>query len=208
MIFMNPQKPIATCESDSCHDCAAAPNLHCHFSLKDWVHFLLVAIPPFLLGGSGIYYGSGWGLLPWILFLVAYFGFIEIRVMCSHCPHYAEETASLRCWANYGSPKPWKYRPGPMTVGEKIIFLGGLAVVWGYPLPFLIRGGQVFLLILYSLTSAGFFMTLVTFMCSRCMNFACSLNRVGGKERECFFEKNPVIAEAWRKAETGSPKER
>jgi hypothetical protein len=30
-------------------------------------------------------------LLIWIATFVAYFGFIEIRVLCSHCPHYAEK---------------------------------------------------------------------------------------------------------------------
>ena len=50
-----------------------------------------------------------------IALCVGFFGFIETRVLCSHCPHYAEEGASLRCWANYGSPKLFKYRPGPMS---------------------------------------------------------------------------------------------
>jgi len=138
MMFLNPEKPIATCESSSCNDCPVDNIIHCHFKLKDLIHFLLIAFPPFLLGGAGIYHTSGWLLIPWLFFVAAFFGFIEIRVMCSHCPHYAEPEKSLKCWANYGSPKFWKYRPGPMTVAEKMIFFGGLAVVWGYPLLFLI----------------------------------------------------------------------
>jgi hypothetical protein len=205
MMFLDSQKPIATCESDSCDDCAINSNLHCHFSLKDWIHFLFIAFPPFLLGGAGIYYMNGWLLIPWIIFVVAFFGFIEIRVMCSHCPHYAESLTSLKCWANYGSPKLWKYRPGPMTIIEKTIFFGGFAIVWGYPLAFLILSKQLFLLVVYSMTTIGFFMTLINFMCSQCMNFACPLNCVDEKVRGQFFDKNPIIAEAWGKCGNRTP---
>ena len=200
MMFLYSEKPIATCESDSCDDCTIKGNLHCHFSLKDWVHFLFIALPPFLIGGAGIYHMNGWLLIPWITFVIAFFGFIEIRVMCSHCPHYAESTTSLKCWANYGSLKLWKYRPGPMTIIEKTIFLGGFAVVWGYPLPFLIIGKQLFMFVLYSMTTTGFFLTLINFMCSQCMNFACPLNGVDEKVRDQFFVENPTVAEGWGKS--------
>jgi hypothetical protein len=199
VLFLDPHKPIATCESDSCEDCAVNSDLHCHFTLKDWIYFLFISVPPFLLGGAGIYYMNGWLLIPWILFMVAYFGFIEIRVMCSHCPHYAESSTSLKCWANYGSPKLWKYRPGPMTIIEKIIFLGGFVIVWGYPLLFLILGKQLFLLLVYAMTTIGFFLTMMNFLCSQCINFACPLNCVDEKVRGQFFAKNPIIAEVWGK---------
>jgi hypothetical protein len=45
---------------------------------------------------------NGWMLIPWLILIIGYFGFVEIRVMRSHCPHYAEEGGSLKCWANYG----------------------------------------------------------------------------------------------------------
>ena len=89
MLFLNPRKPLATCESTYCDDCVIDNKLHCHFRLKDLIHFLLIAFPPFLLGGAGIYTFSGWWLIPWISFVVAYFGFIEIRVMCSQCINFA-----------------------------------------------------------------------------------------------------------------------
>jgi hypothetical protein len=201
LMFLDPCKPIATCKSDSCDDCAINSDLHCHFSLRDWIHFLFISFPPFLIGGAGIHYMNGRFLTLWIIFVLAFFGFIEIRVMCSHCPHYAEPLTSLKCWANYGSPKLWKYRPGPMTIIEKTIFFGGFASVWGYPLPFLIIGKHLFLLVIYLMTTVGFFMTLINFMCSQCMNFACPLNRVDENVRSQFFDKNPIIAEAWGKRE-------
>ena len=197
MKFIDPTKPIKTCHSETCHDCTVRDVLHCHFTLKDLIHFYLIVLPTFLLGGAGICYIGGWWLIPWLIIIIGYFGFVEIRVMCSHCPHYAEEGSSLKCWANYGSPKIWKYRPGPMTFGEKAMFLIGFALVWGYPLPFLISGLQMFLLIVYPITVAGFFMTLRTFLCSQCMNFACPLNSVNIEVRRDFFRRNPELAKAW-----------
>lgn len=196
-MFLDPLKPIATCEATSCDDCPTDNKLHCHFSLKDWVHFLFISLPPFLLGGAGIYFVNGWMLIPWILFVIAFFGFIEIRVMCSHCPHYAEEEKSLKCWANYGSPKLWDYRPGPMTLIEKIVFFGGFVIVCGYPLLFLLMSSQWFLLIVYAMTTIGFFMTLKLFFCTQCFNFACPLNSVDEEMRRRFFARNPSVAEAW-----------
>jgi len=197
MKFLDSTKPIATCISETCDMCSIRHTLHCHFTLKDLIHFLLIASPSFLLGGVGIYQVSGWSLLPWLVIIFGYFGFVEIRVMCSHCPHYAEEGRSLQCWANYGSPKIWHYRPGPMTLLEKVIFLGGFTLVWGFPLFFLISSGQWFLLLVYLLTVGGFFMTLTTFLCSQCINFACPLNSVKNEIRETFFEHNPDVAKAW-----------
>jgi hypothetical protein len=161
------------------------------------MYFLIIVAPSFLLGGAGIYNISGWWLIPWLIVIFGYFGFVEIRVMCSHCPHYAEEGNSLKCWANYGAPKIWEYQPGPMTLWEKVIFFLGFALVWGIPVFFLIFDLQLFLLTVYLLTVVGFFMTLRTFLCSQCINFACPLNTVDDKVRKDFFELHPEIAKSW-----------
>ena len=195
--FRDSHKPIATCISVTCDDCPVRKTLHCHFTFRELLYFLLIASPSFLIGGVGIYHRGGWWLIPWLIIIIGYFGFVEIRVMCSHCPHYAEEGSSLQCWANYGSPKMWRYRPGPMTLWEKVLFLAGFALVWGYPLFFLISGLQLFLCIIYLLTTTGFFMTLRTFLCSQCINFACPLNRVNNEVKMDFFACNPEIAQAW-----------
>ena len=198
-MFLNAEKPIMTCQADSCDGCAVNHAIHCHFTWKDLVHFLFISLPPFFLGGAGIYNQSGWLLVPWIVFVIAYFGFIEIRVMCSHCPHYAEPGTSLKCWAKYGAPKLWKYRPGPMSIIEKIVFFGGFVIVWGYPLVVLVVSWQWLFLLVYGMTTAGFFMTLTTFLCAQCMNFACPLNRVEEAMRNEFFKQNPIVGKAWGK---------
>ena len=199
MMFLDPDKPIITCVSESCNDCSVADALHCHFSPKDLTHFLCIVLPSFLLGGAGIYNVSGSLLFLWILMIIGYFGFVEIRVMCSHCPHYAEKGNSLKCWANYGAPKVWKYRPGPMSFMEKVIFIGGITAIWGYPILFLLAGMQWFFLLVYVISVAGFFMTLRMFLCSRCMNFACPLNTVDENTRQEFFKQNPEVAKAWER---------
>jgi hypothetical protein len=84
-----------------------------------------------------------------------------------------------------------------MTLIEKIVFIGGFVVIWGYPLFFLIPGRQWFLLIVYVLTVAGFFLTLKNFLCTQCINFACPMNTVQDEVRRLFFERNPDVAKAW-----------
>ena len=207
-MFLSAEKPIRTCQADTCDNCAVNHSIHCHFNWKDLGHFLLISLPPFLLGGAGIYNHSGWLLVLWIFFVIAFFGFIEIRVMCSHCPHYAEQGTSLKCWANYGVPKLWKYRPGPMLILEKIVFFSGFVIVWGYPLVILVFSGQWFLLLVYGITTAGFFMTLINFLCVQCMNFACPLNRVEEDRRNEFFKQNPIVGKAWGKASSAESRTR
>lgn len=195
--FLNPDQPLATCVAQGCEGCAVSKDLHCHFQASDLIHFLLTVAPSFLLGGAGVYLLGGWWLVPWLVIALGFFSLVEIRVMCSHCPHYAEPGNSLKCWANYGSPKLWAYRPGPMSTVEKVVFLGGFALVWGYPLAALLVGRQWLLLIAYILSTAAFFATLKKFLCSQCMNFACPLNSVDESVRRKFFERNPRIAKAW-----------
>jgi len=204
MAFLDPLKPIATCVASECANCPVAKEVHCHFRPQELAHFLLICLPGFIVGGAGVLAWGLWSLVFWIAIIIGFFGFIEIRVMCSHCPHYAEDGATLGCWANHGSPKLWKYRPGPMSVVEKMIFFAGLVVVWGYPLPFIVIGKLWFWFVLYILSSAAFFATLKLFLCSQCMNFACPLNSVGQATRDQFFQRNPSVAEHWGQHVQGS----
>jgi hypothetical protein len=199
-LFLDPKKPLHTCKETNCEGCDVCSELSCHFDIKQLIHFLLVAFAAFLPGGIAIFRFHWAFLLVWIGMIIAYFLFTEIRVMCSHCPHYAEpSTKTLKCWANYGAPKIWKYRPGPMSKAEKIIFIIGMVTVLAYPLVFIILISAWDYLVIYVLAVAAFFTTLRMFLCSQCMNFACSFNRVDEETRDKFFAKNPVVAKAWGK---------
>jgi len=195
--FLDPTRPIATCSAESCTDCPAGRMVHCHFQGRDLTHFMVNVLPSFVIGGAAIVRLSWWWLLPWGAIAVGYFGLLEIRVMCSHCPHYAEAGRSLKCWANYGSPKLWAYRPGPMSRMETFWFYAGLATILGYPLGFLLAGGQWLLLVLYVLSVTAASTTLKMAFCAQCMNFACPLNEAGEDARRAFFERNPTVAQAW-----------
>jgi len=193
-LFLDPDTPIATCSASDCANCELHDVVNCHFSFKQLARFLAFAILAMIVGGYGIFMFQPWFLLVWIVGFVSFFGFIEIRVMCSHCPHYAEPgSKTLRCWANYGSPRLWKYRPGPMSLGEKTIFFLGIAAIIGFPLAAFALNPvriHVLALILYvALISVGSFL-LKKHYCSICMNFACPLNSVDAEVRKVFLEKN------------------
>jgi len=197
MAFLDQNQPIATCSASSCVDCPVSAKVQCHFRPKDLVHFLLISFPGFIIGAAAIFAFNQWLTAIYIVIIIGFFGFLEIRVMCSHCPHYAEDGLTLTCWANHGSLKLWKYRPGPMSKSEIFLFFAGLVIVLAFPLPFFFLAKTWLLLVLYILTNAGFFTTLKFFLCSRCMNFACPLNSVGQDAREIFFKRNPSVAEHW-----------
>lgn len=197
MLFLNAEKPLASCSGGSCAGCEISPDLNCHFRPRDLALFLGLALPALLLAALGIYsQGLGYAAL-WLVLVIGYFGGLEIRVLCSHCPHYAEPGRILRCWANYGALKPWIYRPGPMSGSEKTLFFAGLAVVYLYPVPFFVVGRSWWLGLAYVVSLAGFILGLQRWFCSRCINFACPFNRVEDAGRLAFFRKNPKLAEAW-----------
>jgi len=197
MAFPDPSKPIATCAAPDCEDCPAAGAVQCHFRLKHWLFFAAVWIPGFAVGVAGVLPFGVWPLVGWGAVMVAFFVFLETRVLCSHCPHYAERGWTLSCWANHGIPKLWRYRPGPTSVTEKLAFLLGLVAVFGYPVIFLATGRAWLLLALYVLGTTVFFAGLKLGLCRRCMNFACFFNSVNAADRALFFERNPSVARHW-----------
>jgi multidrug resistance efflux pump len=126
-----------------CADCPIAGHLKCRFNRRHLLHFLgmfgVFAIPAFIGVIQG---GYGWYLLGWVAFWLIFFELWEIRILCSHCPYYAEKGRTLHCIANYGSLKVWEYRPGPMSTFGKVQLWIGFAILGGYPFPFMILGGQ------------------------------------------------------------------
>jgi hypothetical protein len=85
-----------------------------------------------------------------------------------------------------------------MSVMEKAVFLGGLIAVFAYPVPFAVLNGSYWPLALYlAFVLLGVFM-LRHFLCVKCFNFACPLNRVDDATRELFSQCNPVVRDAWQ----------
>ena len=198
--FQDPDRPIASCTLPSCSECSLATRINCHFNFVQLARFYLIILPLFGLGGYLLYSFTPAALWGWIGYMVLYFGLIEIRVMCSHCPHYGETSGrTLTCWANYGAPKLWRYRPGPMSLWEKGIFLGGLATVFLVPA---IAGAiteNYLLMTLYTVLVILWKWLLKRNYCTQCFNFACPLNRTDITLRKQFLSQNPSLQSAWER---------
>ncbi|MCK4777040.1 MAG: hypothetical protein KAS39_01610, partial [Actinomycetia bacterium] len=141
--------------------------------------------------------GFTWYITGWAGFMLFFFTLWEIRILCSHCPYYAEKGKTIHCIANYGMPKLWKYRPGPVSMAEKIQLFIGFIILFGYPFPFMIIGRK-YMLAVFSLWGVIlFFWTLQKYTCTKCVNFSCPLNRVEKEVVDQYLRKNPVMRKAW-----------
>ena len=192
----------------ACEGCPLAPHLTCRFQRRHLLHFLgmfgVFAIPAVI---GVIRSGYGWALLGWVAFCLVFFELWEIRILCSHCPYYAERGRTLHCIANYGSLKLWRYRPEPMGRSEKVQLWIGFAILGGYPFPFMVLGavtsgglGAVLWAVVALWGLVMFFWTLRLYTCSRCVNFSCPLNTVPEEIVEAYLARNPVMREAWEES--------
>jgi hypothetical protein len=170
----------------------------CRFDRSDMTAFLLNFLPIAITVVAGMIIGGyGLFLLPWFAFWVLFFFVWEARVLCSHCPYWAEPGRVLHCHANYGVVKIWKYRPGPMSRSEQIQFIIGALILIGYPFVFLLLGAQYLLagIALAAVISAGF--NLRKNVCTRCIHFSCPVNAVPKPIVDAYLRRNPTIREAW-----------
>ena len=201
MIDIHNSYHTCTWESPSeCEECPITGKLKCRFRRSDLFHFIgMIAmfVLPSIIGM--VQGGYTWYILGWIGFWIFFFEIWEIRILCSHCPFYAEKGRTLHCIANFGSLKLWDYHPEPISRSEKIQLLIGFGIFGGYPFPFLLLGGQVWyaLIALWALVMS--FWTLRKYVCSVCVNFSCILNQVPSEIVEDYLERNPVMNCAWKK---------
>ena len=124
----------------NCSDCDLDNKLGCRHDPGETRYFILNQIPSLVIATFGFIFvalitGAWW---PYILFAVACIALwglgVETRVLCSHCPYWAEDSRTLHCWALPGSPKLWRYRPGPMNAVEKTILMLFFAFISIFPL--------------------------------------------------------------------------
>ncbi|HHE71577.1 MAG TPA: hypothetical protein ENL34_04770 [Chloroflexi bacterium] len=197
-----PPNPYQICmwESTSqCKECSLNDKLKCRFKLADLMHFIAMFTGFALPATIGVIHSSyGWYLLGWLAFALFFFQVWESRILCSHCPYYAEKSRILHCIANYGVMKLWHYRPAPMSQAEKIQLWIGFAILMGYPFPFMILGHQFSWAIVAFWAAVLFFWTLWKDTCARCVNFSCPLNHVPQDIIETYLERNPTIRRAWK----------
>lgn len=193
-------------ESESeCVGCSLQGKLGCHFSSKELLRFIGVFSFILITGSAAlIFYGlTNYFLISlgaFVAFAVLFFEFWEIRILCSHCPFYAEGTRTIHCTANYGSLKIWKYRPGPMSRSEEIQLAIGfviLAALVVLPSTFLITNGHYLWAVPPIVGLAAFGYILRRFHCDSCINFACPFNPMPRSIRDEFLKRNPILLRAW-----------
>ena len=184
-----------------CAECTLEGHLMCHYETRDSVSFFMVGLPFFVTAIIGVIRaGYGWYLLLWLAYSLVFFFGWEARVLCSHCPMWAEEGRVLRCHANYGVLKFWKYRPGPMSRSEQVQFIIGALIWLGFPLVLTVLGGEYLWAAagLVAAISAAYNLRKVS--CGRCINLSCPLNAVPKSEADVYLRRNPAMREAWEDA--------
>ncbi len=186
-------KPLSECK-----DCPTKNGLMCRFDKKDMLNFFMLILPFGVTAIAGtIRAGYGWWLLLWLAYSLFFFFVWESRVLCSHCPYWAEDGHILRCHANYGVVKIWKYQPGPMSRFEQVQFVVGALVLMGFPFPFLLLGREYLLALIGMCAAISGAFLLRKNVCSRCINFSCPANAVGKQLMDAYLERNPDMRVAW-----------
>ncbi|WP_455464240.1 hypothetical protein [Candidatus Hodarchaeum mangrovi] len=204
-------------DEENCLDCELRERLDCRWERSLLIRFymggglaIVSAIIALIITGLFV---SWIPALIYIIFWIFFFGFFEIRVLCSHCPYYAKDGIILNCLANHGTIKVWKYHPEPMNLFEKFGFL--LGVLFFVFFPFVtelysiatlqaqnILINKILIILAFTSLLGGiyFFYILQKNICPKCVNFSCPLNRVSKELIDIYLKKNPVMREAWETA--------
>lgn len=188
----------AACSRQSCAGCEIQGKLMCVHTPRDLLDFGVLFMSyaiPFL---AGMIIGKFWvGLAAWFGLAVLFFGYVEALVLCRHCPHYAEAGFTLRCHANWGLPKFPPFDPHPMNKVEQTVWLGYVAALFLWYVPFFVVSQQWLLLGIttWALFASGW--TLRRTKCTRCYNLSCPINRVPDGVRQVFFKNYAKFAQAW-----------
>jgi hypothetical protein len=203
-----------------CAECGLSGRLLCRWEARALRAFLAPALAFCLLGLltmvlTGLLAGAWWPLISYAAFMGAFFPVFEIRILCSHCPFYAEKGLVLHCPANHGAPKLWRYRPGPMRTWEKVSLIAGFVVFAGAPVVAagwdiaLTAAGDFSAVALWAVialaaavlgTGLSLYTLLRGHVCPRCVNFSCPLNMTPEVIREEYLRLNPVMHGAWERA--------
>ncbi|TAJ45686.1 hypothetical protein [Methanofollis fontis] len=209
--------PCSVQDGAHCDACTLNERINCRWDRCVLNGFIAVCWATYpgtlvLLGIVFLLTGWWWPIAAYTLYVVGIFLF-EFRFLCSHCPYYAGEGRVLRCLANNGAPKIWRYNPAPMNGTERSLMLllvwslyvviplvAGLSAIW---LVYAGGEGTVALLatigvVLLTLAASSTFLWIMKiYYCSRCINFSCPLNTVDKQTVDAYLEKNPVMREAW-----------
>lgn len=207
--------------NSNCNECKNQNKLDCKLDKNQQKISMLAIFSSLIIGAfgliiTGLITNYWWILIFYIVFLFLFFFLIENRIICSHCPYYAEKSTRLNCPGNNIFPKIWKYHPEPMNHYEKIGSTIGFVIIGSTPLLSQIYSIWFFLsnnpdaswvlifaligLLLATILSFLMFFTLFLFnFCRRCINFSCHFNKVTQDLVDEYLKRNPFIENAWKK---------
>lgn len=185
-------------DEEECNTCELSGKLHCHL---DKSHALIFGTPfiaymiPTIIGLIFLPLPANIvGISVWIGYLVFFFLWWEPRILCSHCPFYAEpNTQTLHCSINYGFRKTTTYNPEPATNWEQAQFIIGVILIFGIPSIFLIFDNQWIILLIGLGAIVWWVIVLQKYICTDCINFSCVLNKVPEDLKKKFIGKNPCM---------------
>jgi hypothetical protein len=194
------KKNLCNTSNSECMACVLRKKLRCEFRITDTLLFFTPLVFFFIVALYGMLKS---GFIIWIAFYLIFlsiFYFVwENRILCSHCPYYAQEGRFLRCHTHYGFYKLWRYHPEPMSRSEKIQWLIGIAMSFIYPLFFLVIGKQYFMLFLSSIGIVLWILIALTRNCKNCINLSCPFNRVPKNIKKEYLKQNKIMGEAWER---------
>jgi hypothetical protein len=95
--------------------------------------------------------------------------------LCTHCPHYGARNGNTCCHFIWSTPAIFTKRPGPLRPGSIIGIVFMLMVSSLFPIYWLFQELQ--LLIIYILSLAVLFATMMKYECTQCSNLHCPKNQ-------------------------------
>lgn len=219
----NPHDLCTWNENSDCESCPDQCKLHCKWDKRKLYAFFMMFFPFLVASWFGMAIvakasGAWWPLVAYGTFYFVFFGFFEIRILCSHCPYYGGDSGfTLKCIANNGAMKIWKFHPEPMNRFEKASLVAGFVFLGGFPIYanfygvyFVSRNYDMFGLIallgmiaVASITvasSLSFFYVLRVYVCSKCVNFSCPVNAVPKDVVDEYLRRNTVMLKAWEES--------
>ena len=189
----------STCGKTDCENCQLDRQLMCRYDIKDSVNFLVAILPSFVVMlAATIKAGFGVWLWGWLAYAVIFFFIIEPIILCRYCPYWGMPGKKLKCHANYGIIKFFKYKPGPSSRLEKVMFSITALIFFGYPLIFMIIGQEYLLTAIAVVCIFSFIFTAKHSICARCINFSCPMNSTDDKIKQLYLEQNEQMGNAYK----------
>jgi hypothetical protein len=147
----------------------------------DFLYWNMVVSVPFITACIAIVEESIAWLIIYIIVCILLV-MVIYRFYCIHCPHYHQNTKTLKCMFFWWMPKFFKAKSGPLSLLEKTISVITLLVIIMLPIYWLLlRPG---LLVIYLLSVGVMGATLRRYECKRCVYFQCPSNCVPEKPKK------------------------